>query len=106
VRKHVIGTLVIVASAVLLAFPLVVSSRVQVEAPRVGPQRGRPMEPPQPTPRLVDGTPNLGRVPGEKGFWNVRIVLDFGIRVVGHEVPEAMNRGITTTALGGAPLQP
>src|SRR6266446_1644746 len=46
VRKHVIGTLVIVASAVLLALPLVVSSRVQVEAPRVGPQRGRPMEPP------------------------------------------------------------
>ena len=105
-RKHVIGTLVIVASAVLLAFPLVVSSRVQVEAPRVGPQRGRPMEPPQPTPRLVDGTPNLGRVPGEKGFWNVRIVLDFGNRVVGHEVPEAMNRGSTTTALGGAHLQP
>jgi hypothetical protein len=27
--------------------------------------------PPESTPRFADGTPNLGRVPGEKGVWNV-----------------------------------
>ena len=33
-----------------------------------GPSASRPLEA---APRLADGTPNLGRVPGEKGVWNV-----------------------------------
>ena len=33
-----------------------------------GPAARRPVEP---TPRLADGTPNLGRVQGEKGVWDV-----------------------------------
>ena len=36
-----------------------------------------------PTPRLADGTPNLGRVPGEKGVWNVPYIQNMADRVVG-----------------------
>src|SRR3989441_11671894 len=74
------------------------------QAPGRGGARG-PSGPPQPTPRLADGTPNLGRVPGEKGVWNIRIVLDYGNRIVGHEVREATNRG-PGTIIGGAHMQP
>lgn len=45
--------------------------------------RGGPPGPPEPTPRLADGTPNLGRVPGEKGIWNVPYITNMGERVVG-----------------------
>ena len=45
--------------------------------------RGRGMSgPPQPTPRLADGTVNLGRVPGEKGVWNVPYITNMGERIV------------------------
>src|SRR5712691_9545758 len=103
-RNRLLGVVAIVAGAVVLLSVLAVSSPAQI--PQGGAPRGRPMGPPQPTPRLADGTPNLGRVPGEKGFWNVQIVIDFGNRVLGHEVREPMQRGASTTAIGGAHLQP
>ena len=38
----------------------------------VAAQRGAaPAGPAEPAPRLADGTPNLGRVGGERGIWNV-----------------------------------
>ena len=45
--------------------------------------RGRQAGPAQPTPRLPDGTVNLGRVPGEKGTWNVPYITNMAMRVVG-----------------------
>ena len=51
-------------------------------APASGGGRGRRSGPPQPTPRLADGTVNLGRVPGEKGVWNVPYITNMGERVV------------------------
>ena len=45
--------------------------------------RGGPVAPPEPTPRLADGTPNLGRVPGEHGVWNVPYITNMGERIVG-----------------------
>jgi len=45
--------------------------------------RGAPDGPAEPTPRLADGTPNLGRVPGERGVWNVPYITNMGDRVVG-----------------------
>jgi hypothetical protein len=45
--------------------------------------RGGPAGPPAPTPRLADGTPNLGRVPGEHGVWNVPYITNMGERLVG-----------------------
>ena len=44
---------------------------------------GAPAAPPEPTPRLSDGTPNLGRVLGEKGVWNVPYITNMGARVLG-----------------------
>jgi len=38
--------------------------------------------PPLPTPRLPDGTPNLGRVPGEKGVWDVPYITNMADRIV------------------------
>ena len=34
-------------------------------------------------PRLADGTPNLGRVPGEKGVWNVPYIQNMAMRAIG-----------------------
>ena len=45
--------------------------------------RPQPAQPPPPAPRLADGTPNLGRVPGEKGVWNVPYIQNMADRVVG-----------------------
>ena len=45
--------------------------------------RGRQAGPPEPTPRLADGTVNLGRVPGEKGIWSVPYITNMGARLIG-----------------------
>jgi hypothetical protein len=47
--------------------------------------------PAEPTPRLVGGTPNLGRVPGERGVWTVPNVADMGdylVRLDGTTIAE------------------
>ena len=49
---------------------------------RQGGGRGRQAGPPQPTPRLADGTVNFGRVPGEKGTWSVPYITNMAMRVV------------------------
>ena len=75
--------------------------------------RGAQAGPPEPTPRLADGTPNLGRVPGEKGVWNVPYITNMGVRVVGPDgnlvvpPPAPGRRGGGPPAegrAGGAPL--
>ena len=58
----------LIAAAIICAAPIVVA------------QRGAPA-PSGPTPRLADGTPNLGRVPGEKGIWNVPWIRNMGLRI-------------------------
>jgi hypothetical protein len=55
----------------------------------------QPPAPSAPVPRLADGRPNLGRLPGEKGVWNVPYIQNMADRVIG--VPRAAARG------GGAP---
>ncbi|HEY3044520.1 MAG TPA: hypothetical protein VGJ39_10870, partial [Vicinamibacterales bacterium] len=35
-----------------------------------------------PTPKLADGTVNLGRVAGEKGYWNTPYITNMGARVI------------------------
>jgi len=48
--------------------------------------------PPEPAPRLADGTPNLGRLPGEKGVWNVPYITNMGERVIEPDGTTAMER--------------
>jgi len=57
----------IAAAVVLVAMPVVLAQRGAV--------------PSVPIPRLADGTPNLGRVPGEKGIWNVPWIRNMGLRI-------------------------
>ena len=60
--------------------------------------------PPEPTPRLADGTPNLGRVPGEKGVWNVPYIQNMADRATGRAAgPAAANPG---GGRGGARSEP
>jgi hypothetical protein len=59
-------------------------------------QRGGPPAPSGPTPRLADGTPNLGRVAGEKGVWGVPWVRNMGLRIdkteAGSDLPSSGGR--------------
>ena len=72
--------------------------------------RGRgPTEPPQPTPRLADGTVNFGRVSGEKGIWNVPYITNMGMRLIDDQgkplAPQPEGRGGRGGGrAGGAPL--
>jgi len=73
--------------------------------------RGRgPAAPPEPTPHLADGTVNFGRVPGEKGIWNVRYITNMGMQVIGDDgqslapPPQFGRGGGRGRAGGGAPL--
>jgi hypothetical protein len=55
------------------------------ETTQQGRRGGRNAGPVLPTPRLADGTVNLGRVPGEKGIWNVPYITNMGMRLVGSD---------------------
>ena len=54
--------------------------------------------PPESTPRLADGTPNLGRAPGEKGVWSVPYITNMGERIIEPDGTTAVER---RTAQGG-----
>src|SRR5260370_41805576 len=58
----------------------VIAAALIFGTPVVFAQRGAPA-PSGPAPRLADGTPNLGRVPGEKGIWNVPWIRNMGLRI-------------------------
>jgi hypothetical protein len=84
-------------------------SETQARGPAVSPQ-GRGRGPAEPTPRLADGTVNFGRVPGEKGIWNVPYITNMGMRLVDDEgkslAPQPEGRGGRGGGgrAGGAPL--
>jgi hypothetical protein len=72
--------------------------------PAQGRGRGNPAAS-LPTPRLADGTVNFGRVPGEKGIWNVPYITNMGMRVVddnGQPVAPQPQRGGGGRAGGAA----
>ena len=62
---------------------LVSMAAVIVIAATWSPQARQNTPPPAATPRLSDGTVNLGRVPGEKGVWRVPYIQNMAMRVVG-----------------------
>jgi len=62
---------------------LVAAQENGAPAAQGGRGRGRQAGPAEPTPRLADGTVNFGRVPGEKGTWNVPYITNMAMRVVG-----------------------
>jgi hypothetical protein len=62
--------------------------------------------PPGPTPRLADGTPNLGRVPGEKGVWNVPYIQNMADRASGRGAGPAGRGGGNGGGRGGSRSEP
>jgi len=62
--------------------------------------RGIPDSPPQPAPRLSDGTINVGRDNGEKGIWGLPSIQNFAGFTP--DTPKNYNRG----QRGGAPSEP
>ena len=71
-RHRVRGSLVSIAAVILITAAW--SSQARQTTP-----------PPAATPRLPDGTVNLGRVPGEKGVWRVPYIQNMAMRVVGSD---------------------
>src|SRR5882762_6867674 len=51
--------------------------------------RGARPEVSMPTPRLPDGTVNLGRIPGEKGIWGLPYITNMGARNIVVGAPSA-----------------
>jgi hypothetical protein len=105
VRNVLRAALLGVFVATLLT-PLVGAGAQEPGAQPPGGGRGRGMSgPPQPTPRLADGTPNLGRVPGEKGVWNVPYITNMGERVVEEDGKTYVEKHPPSFGRGrGAPL--
>ena len=105
------GKFVLTTAAIVVAAFWITNAQERGAAPAAGQApagqgRGRgPAEPPQPTPRLADGTVNLGRVAGEKGIWNVPYITNMGMRVVDDNgksvVPVAEPAGRGRAGLGG-----
>jgi hypothetical protein len=60
--------------------------------------------PSSPTPRLSDGTVNLGRVPGEKGVWGLPGILNFAQMAVGG--PTSGDPRLSGPDTGGAAKEP
>ena len=61
----------------------------------------------EPAPRLADGTPNLGRVAGEKGVWDVPYIQNMGMRIPGRDGTTAADRGAATEGgRGGSKAEP
>ncbi len=99
--KHPFRSVLVVATGLaVFASTMWVAQAQQGGAPQAGAGaapaqagrgRGRQAGPAQPTPRLADGTVNLGRVPGEKGTWSVPYITNMAMRVVGPDgqlIPE------------------
>ena len=81
---------------VAIGSAIVIGSLLTADAQ--GPRVQRPVEP---APRLADGTPNLGRVPGEKGVWDVPYIQNMGMRIPGADGRTAAERGPAPNEAGG-----
>ena len=75
-RIRSIAVLMIIVTPVLFA-----QRGAPPGSPTRQPRWGGPPLPAGPTPRLADGTPNLGRVAGEKGIWNVPWIRNMALRI-------------------------
>jgi hypothetical protein len=107
-RRRVLGAAVLAAAVMNGAAPARAQIASEVEPSGLAGQDGTAA--PEPTPRLPDGTPNLGRVPGEKGAWAVPYITNMAARVIsvdGNPVtaPEATVSG-SRGPRGGAASEP
>jgi hypothetical protein len=91
--------------SVLAALTVVVCMLLGVSGVISGQQRSS--APPAPTPRLADGTPNLGRAPGEKGVWNVPYIQNMADHATGRAAgPAGRGGGSDDGGRGGSRSEP
>jgi hypothetical protein len=112
-RNHLRNALLGVMGVGVFASTIWVAAAERASAPAAAPAqggqgRGRQAGPPQPTPRLPDGTVNFGRVPGEKGTWSVPYITNMAMRLVGPdgqllpEIAKAQQEQQAAARAGGA----
>ena len=97
IRRRVSLVMTVAAVPVVLVCWLAESSHAQTAAA------------PAPTPRLEDGTPNLGRVQGEKGAWGVPYITNMAARVILEDGTPAVSsggRGGSRGPRGGSASEP
>ncbi len=92
-RTYLRYSLVAVTTAVYL-WPLVLQGQQSAASP------------PEPTPRLASGVPNLGRIPGEKGVWNVPYIQNMADRATGRSAGPAGGGGGNDGGRGGSKSEP
>jgi hypothetical protein len=90
----------ITALTLLLALSASKSATLaQERGQRGGAGQSNPAAPAEPAPVLSDGTVNFGRVPGEKGIWNLPYITNMARNLIG--APNTAPAG--NTAAGPAP---
>ena len=95
-RAALIQVAAAVAAMVVVAALVIAQSQDRAQRPSV-----------EPAPRLADGTPNLGRVPGEKGVWDVPYIQNMGMRIPGPDGKTAAERGVPAGGgRGGSKAEP
>jgi hypothetical protein len=72
----------------------------------IGTIRRQPAGPPEPAPRLKDGTVNLGRPRGEKGVWGVPVIANFAQYAAGVPKDFRGNQRAGAAAEPHIPFQP
>jgi hypothetical protein len=87
VRVPPSGTAAVAAAAVLFSAVWSLRPNAQTATQTTGTTSGAAVL------RLADGTPNLGRVPGEMGVWNVPYITNMGDRVIGPDGVPLGRRG-------------
>jgi hypothetical protein len=100
--------LAVAVSFLLVATMMTLVAQQQTAAPAGqgggGGGRGRGAPNPllsQPAPRLPDGTINLGRVPGEKGIWNLPYITNMGAANIVQGAPQQPRGGGGGRGRGG-----
>ena len=92
------------AAAVLVAGGIAACLTASAGAAAAGQSETAPA--PEPTPRLPDGTPNLGRVAGEKGVWSVPYITNMAARAIGPDGEPVTAPGSSRGARGGSASEP
>src|SRR5207244_8408042 len=96
----------VIASSLIFASMAISPAFAQVPATAADPSgviagiRRQPNAPNEPTPRLKDGTVNLGRSPGERGVWGLPVIANFAQTAAG--VPQGFRGNLRS----GAPAEP
>src|SRR5262249_5531546 len=106
-QGRTIGAFISMMAALpILSCVISTTAEAQVQVPAADPSgvigaiRRQPAAPTEPTPRLKDGTVNLGRGHGEKGVWGLPVIANFA------QVASGVPKDFRGNLRKGAPAEP